>query len=103
MKHVLTYMSCVKKRNSNGLLGLALWNHIIHNPLNMNFISLLNTIEECLMAPCLAFAQFLNWKDIVNMEYMWKHCKCHKNVNLLQNVLLMLHDDYFIFIFKIGS
>ncbi len=57
-----TYKTCThlyvlwKEKNSNGLLGLSLWNHIIHNPLDMNFISLLNTIEECLMAPHIAFA-----------------------------------------------
>jgi len=36
--------------------------HIINNQLNFKFVSILNRIEECLIAPRLAFTQILQLK-----------------------------------------
>jgi hypothetical protein len=55
---VLTHKGCQKKIDLNQpLLNLMLWDYIVTNKSNMEFILMLNKIEESLVAPWLTFAQ----------------------------------------------
>ncbi len=56
-KHVFICKSCEKKTNLNHMINI--WNHIIHNPLDMKFISMLNKIEKHITKPHFVFAQTL--------------------------------------------
>jgi len=46
-----------KNINLKQPLNLILQDYIITNKLDMEFLLMLNKIEECLIAPCLVFAQ----------------------------------------------
>jgi hypothetical protein len=58
--HVLICKLCERKIKHGKPFDSNLRNHVMENKPNMNFVSMLNNIEECLITPCFAFAHIFH-------------------------------------------
>jgi hypothetical protein len=94
--------SCQKKINLKQPLNFMLYDYIVINKSNMEFVLMLNKVEECLVAPWFAFAQFFQLHGYGQYGMHGSIVNVSTNLNLIQNVLpQMPNDDSFILFYFI--
>jgi hypothetical protein len=62
--------------------------NITNNQSNFKFVPILNKIEECLIAPCLAFVQIFQLKGYGRYGMHGSIVNISTNFNLVQTILL---------------
>jgi len=74
--HVLICKSCEREIKHGKPFDSNLQNHIIENKSNMNFVSMLNNIEECFIASHFAFFTNFAIARIQTIQNTWECCEC---------------------------
>jgi hypothetical protein len=67
---------------------MTLCEHITNNQLNFKFVLILNKIEGCLIAPCLAFTQIFKLKGCGQYGMHGSIVNIPTNLDLVQTILL---------------
>jgi hypothetical protein len=83
MQDVLICNSCKKILNLEIPFDFVLRNHIMDNKLNMKFLSMLNKIEKCLIAPHLSFTQIFQLQKCGQYEFHGNIVNVPTNLNII--------------------